>query len=46
MVSNSHRNLILKVFKTGILILFSISVNAQMSLETDTIKISEVIISS
>jgi vitamin B12 transporter len=46
MVSYSHRNLLLKVLKTGILILFSISVNAQMFLENDTIKINEVIISS
>lgn len=46
MNSYFHRNLALKVFKTGILILFSISVNAQMSLENDTIRISEVIILS
>ena len=39
-------NLKVKVFKTAILILFSISLNAQMSFEHDTIKINEVIITS
>lgn len=46
MESYSRRNLTVKVFKTVILILFSISLKAQMSYENDTIKISEVIITS
>ena len=46
MDSNSYMNLAAKVFKTVILILSSISVQAQMSFEYDTVRINEVIIKS